>query len=95
VLREGVTNVIRHSGSRNCWVSVGSDCLEIEDDGRGPVTDPALVPAPLGAQDVPAALRAAGSGLAGLSVRAAQVGALIAVGAGPRGGTLLSVRRTA
>jgi len=71
VLREGVTNVIRHSGSRNCWVTVERDCLEIEDDGRGPVTNPALVPAPLGAVDGPSALRTAGSGLAGLAERAA------------------------
>ncbi|GAB3575276.1 hypothetical protein GCM10027406_06540 [Leifsonia lichenia] len=35
VLREGVTNVIRHSGSRNCWVTVTSDTLQIDDDGRG------------------------------------------------------------
>ncbi|WP_431278475.1 histidine kinase [Leifsonia poae] len=35
VLREGVTNVIRHSGSRNCWVTVTHDSLEVEDDGRG------------------------------------------------------------
>ncbi|MGO4301410.1 sensor histidine kinase [Leifsonia sp. RAF41] len=95
VLREGVTNVIRHSGSRNCWVTVARDSLEIEDDGRGPVVDPGSVPAPLGAADTSATLRTAGSGLAGLAVRAAQAGAVLAVGAGARGGTLLSVRRTA
>ncbi|ERK70715.1 histidine kinase, partial [Leifsonia aquatica ATCC 14665] len=55
VLREGVTNVIRHSGSRNCWVTVGSDALAIEDDGLGP--------APVGS--VPAAAAVRGSGLAG------------------------------
>ena len=95
VLREGVTNVIRHSGSRNCWVTVGPDHLEIEDDGRGPVPDPALVPAPFGAVDASSAIRTGGSGLAGLRVRAAQAGAQLAVDAGPRGGTVLTVRRTA
>lgn len=35
VLREGVTNVIRHAGARNCWVTVTRDRLEIDDDGRG------------------------------------------------------------
>ncbi|MGO4536422.1 sensor histidine kinase [Leifsonia sp. 2MCAF36] len=95
VLREGVTNVIRHSGSRNCWVTVGSDSLDIEDDGRGPGPSPAVVEAPLGATDVASVIRTTGSGLAGLTVRAAEVGARVAVGAGPRGGTLLSVRRAA
>src|SRR4051812_29217897 len=95
VLREGVTNVIRHSGSRNCWVTVGPDHLEIEDDGRGPVPDPGLVPAPFGAVDASSAIRTGGSGLAGLRVRAAQAGAQLAVDAGPRGGTVLTVRRTA
>ncbi|WP_089907783.1 sensor histidine kinase [Leifsonia sp. 21MFCrub1.1] len=90
VLREGVTNVIRHSGSRNCWVTVGPESLDIEDDGRGPQGS-AQEPAPVGA-DV-SRVADGGSGLAGLSARAALVGARIAVGAGPRGGTLLSVRR--
>lgn len=90
VLREGVTNVIRHSGSRNCWVTVGPDRLDIEDDGHG--TGSALTPAPVGRTGVE---RTPGSGLAGLRARAAQVGASIAVDAGPRGGTLLTVRRTA
>ncbi|MEV8212848.1 histidine kinase [Leifsonia sp. NPDC077715] len=93
VLREGVTNVIRHSGSRNCWVTVGPDSLDIEDDGRG-ATSTAVVPAPVGAAGTSIA-RGDGSGLAGLSARAAQVGARVQLGPGPRGGTLLSVRRAA
>lgn len=94
VLREGVTNVIRHSGSRNCWVTVGPEALDIEDDGHGPEAR-ALSPAPVGTSPEQAGAGHGGSGLAGLSARAAQVGATIAVGGGPRGGTLLSVRRTA
>ncbi|RDV43937.1 two-component sensor histidine kinase [Leifsonia sp. ku-ls] len=89
VLREGVTNVIRHSGSRNCWVTVGPDRLDIEDDGRG--TSAATTPAPVGSSAVPA--DTPGSGLAGLRARAAQVGATVAVAPGPRGGTVLTVRR--
>lgn len=85
VLREGVTNVIRHSGSRNCWVTVGSDALAIEDDGLGP--------APVGS--VPAAAAVRGSGLAGLAERARTSGATVEIAAGTRGGTLLTVRRTA
>jgi two-component system, NarL family, sensor histidine kinase DesK len=34
VLREGVTNVIRHSGATHCEVRLGPRCLEISDDGR-------------------------------------------------------------
>ncbi|WP_295128083.1 sensor histidine kinase [uncultured Leifsonia sp.] len=82
VLREGVTNVIRHSGSRNCWVTVEPEMLRIEDDGRGP--------APVGSErrDL-----VRGSGIAGLAARAGESGAALTVEAGPRGGTLLTVRR--
>jgi two-component system sensor histidine kinase DesK len=34
VLREGVTNVIRHSGATHCEVRLGPRSLEIRDDGR-------------------------------------------------------------
>jgi two-component system sensor histidine kinase DesK len=33
VLREGVTNVIRHSGARRCEVRLGDSWIEIRDDG--------------------------------------------------------------
>ena len=39
VVREAVTNVVRHAGARNCSLRLtpvnGSCCLEIHDDGRG------------------------------------------------------------
>jgi two-component system sensor histidine kinase DesK len=35
-LREGVTNVVRHSGAGWCAVHVTADCVEVRDDGRGP-----------------------------------------------------------
>jgi two-component system sensor histidine kinase DesK len=35
VVREGITNVVRHSGATRCWVRVGPDCVEVVDDGRG------------------------------------------------------------
>ena len=35
-LREGVTNVVRHSGATWCGVQLTADCVEIRDDGRGP-----------------------------------------------------------
>jgi two-component system, NarL family, sensor histidine kinase DesK len=36
VIREGVTNVVRHSGASRCWVALSPSTVEILDDGRGP-----------------------------------------------------------
>jgi two-component system sensor histidine kinase DesK len=35
-VREGVTNVIRHSGASRCTVRLGSSGVEVSDDGAGP-----------------------------------------------------------
>jgi two-component system sensor histidine kinase DesK len=35
ILRESVTNVVRHSGAKNCWVGLERDAVMIGDDGRG------------------------------------------------------------
>ena len=35
-VREGVTNVIRHSGASHCTVRLGSTAVEVSDDGTGP-----------------------------------------------------------
>ena len=35
-VREGVTNVVRHSGASRCVVALTADSLEVRDDGRGP-----------------------------------------------------------
>ncbi len=35
-IREGVTNVVRHSGARSCTVRLGPASVEVADDGRGP-----------------------------------------------------------
>ncbi|MGW4247416.1 sensor histidine kinase [Nocardia sp. NPDC004722] len=35
VLREAVTNVVRHSGAEHCWVRVTPTSLEVSDDGVG------------------------------------------------------------
>ncbi|MCF0094431.1 sensor histidine kinase [Micromonospora sp. MH99] len=37
-VREGVTNVVRHSGARCCTIRVRPDGVEVGDDGRGPST---------------------------------------------------------
>ena len=35
VLREAVTNIVRHSGARHCWVHADAARIEIRDDGKG------------------------------------------------------------
>lgn len=35
-LREGVTNVVRHSGATWCGIQLTADRVEVRDDGRGP-----------------------------------------------------------
>ncbi|MFF1632760.1 sensor histidine kinase [Leifsonia sp. NPDC058248] len=88
VLREGVTNVIRHSGSRNCWVSVTRDSLEIEDDGKGMAAVGVV-----GAPDAALVAPAQGTGLDGLTARARQAGARVLVGVSSHGGVRLTVRK--
>jgi two-component system sensor histidine kinase DesK len=39
VIREGVTNVVRHSGARRCTVTVTPTTVEVRDDGHGRVAD--------------------------------------------------------
>lgn len=72
VLRESVTNVIRHSGAKRCVVRIRrepvSATLEVDDDGRG------------GGE------RRDGSGLAGIAERLAVVGGSLQAVAVPGGG---------
>jgi two-component system sensor histidine kinase DesK len=66
-LREGVTNVIRHSGAKQCWVELEPRRLSVRDNGSGVVQDGHVV-----------ARRASGhtgNGLTGLGERAAEFGA--------------------
>jgi two-component system sensor histidine kinase DesK len=75
-LREAVTNVVRHSGARNCWLTLrrseGAVILEVRDDGRG------LASAPAGrdAQGGGGVIGMSGdhSGLRGMSERLSAVG---------------------
>jgi two-component system sensor histidine kinase DesK len=78
-VREGVTNVIRHSHADNCTLRVTAGAagaaVEVTDDGAGP-----------------AAMNGhAGSGLAGLEQRARDVGGKVEAGALPGGGFRLAV----
>jgi two-component system sensor histidine kinase DesK len=77
-VREGTTNVIRHSGARRCEIRLerGTRGVEVEirDDGRGP-----------------AGGSSAGSGLSGLTERVADEGGCLEAGSGPVGGFRLRV----
>jgi two-component system sensor histidine kinase DesK len=42
VVREGVTNVLRHSGASRCRVRIGPSIVEITDDGTGTPADPSI-----------------------------------------------------
>lgn len=37
-IREGVTNVVRHSGARRCTVELAADQVVVADDGHGPLS---------------------------------------------------------
>jgi len=63
-VREGVTNVVRHSGATRCVITVRPDRVEISDNGRGPSEDGDH----------------GGSGLRGLRERAEACGAQLSVG---------------
>jgi two-component system sensor histidine kinase DesK len=80
VLREAVTNVIRHSGAGRCRVEAVCDArdvrLEVADNGRGP----------------PAAATPAGNGLTGVRERLAAVGGRLELDRAPDGGFRLVAR---
>jgi two-component system sensor histidine kinase DesK len=76
VLREAVTNVVRHSGAARCTVRMGDRWLEVADDG----------PDPDGAAPV------AGNGLTGLRERLAAVGGTLQVDRAASGGIRLIAR---
>ncbi len=76
-LREGVTNVVRHSGARQADLRLGRDqenvILQLEDDGRG------------------ANAFAPGNGLRGLRERVEARGGAVDYGPGPESGFRLQV----
>jgi two-component system, NarL family, sensor histidine kinase DesK len=81
-VREGATNVIRHSGAGHCCVKVtaglGEAGVEVIDDGLG--------------RDDAAANGHGGNGLEGLGERVARLQGQIEAGAGAAGGYKLAVR---
>jgi two-component system sensor histidine kinase DesK len=82
-VREGVTNVIRHSRARACRVTLARDAGEIRltvaDDGAGPTIASQLSP------------RTGGSGLPGLADRVRAVGGSVESGPRPEGGFRVAV----
>ena len=94
-VREGVTNVVRHSGATRCRIRVTASQTEISDDGCGPPAPADGTASRAGGRDGwPAghldALAgecgpASGHGLAGLRERAALAGATVSVGTLGRG----------
>lgn len=80
VLREGVTNVVRHAAASRVRVTLTRTALTIEDDGTG-LLDP------------DAASATPGNGLRGLRERADAVGARLTTGTSDLGGFRLRVER--
>jgi two-component system sensor histidine kinase DesK len=74
-LREGITNVVRHSQATSCEVRLGPSFVEVSDDGRGPTEN----------------VSSSGTGLAGLRERVQDAGGSLAVGRAASGGFLLRV----
>ncbi|MBO0852655.1 MAG: sensor histidine kinase [Nocardia sp.] len=63
VVREAITNVVRHSRARRCWIRVDADRIEIRDDGTG----------------LTGSGTCSGSGLTGLRERVRAAGGRLAV----------------
>jgi len=77
-VREGVTNVIRHSGASRCTVRLAATRVQVSDDGVGPGHRPDLG-------------NGSGHGLDGLRERAAAVGAALVTGPARPSGFELTV----
>jgi two-component system sensor histidine kinase DesK len=82
-VREGVTNVLRHSRATSCTITLGPDFVEVRDDGAGD--------AGAGVDGADAAGDAQGSGLAGLRDRMESAGLKVAADSLKTGGFRLRV----
>lgn len=91
VLREGITNVIRHAAASRVRVTLTRTTLTIEDDGTGST---AGATATAGARTGGAFDLTGGNGLRGLRERADAVGATLTTGTSDLGGFLLRVERS-
>ncbi len=73
-VREGVTNVIRHSGATRCTVRLAPREVEVRDDGTGPGTPDRSGAGPDGGSGT-----LSGRGIDGLRQRAAAAGATLVI----------------
>jgi two-component system sensor histidine kinase DesK len=89
-VREGSTNIVRHSGARHAGITVtvtgASASAELTDDGAGPPAGHGTATAGGGTGAPAAASAAAGTGLAGLTERAGRLGGTLLAGTGRNGG---------
>ncbi|MEU1043305.1 sensor histidine kinase [Streptomyces sp. NPDC005551] len=101
VVREAVTNVLRHSDATRCEITVEGTSerirLRVTDDGTGTGTgaDAGRAPSVQGADGTSACVTAprggvGGTGLKGLTERLATAGGFLEAGPGPRDGFLLT-----
>jgi signal transduction histidine kinase len=78
IIQEAVTNVVRHSGTRSCRVSIDQRdhelAIEVTDDGRGSTR------------------AGSGYGIAGMRERAAQLHGQLSAGPRPGGGFRVAAR---
>jgi two-component system sensor histidine kinase DesK len=81
VVREGVTNVIRHSRASACWIELEPTVLRVRDDGAGATHSGAGT--------------ASGNGLRGLRERAVESGAEISIDQGDTGFVLTARQASA
>jgi two-component system sensor histidine kinase DesK len=77
VIREGVTNVVRHSRASRCRIHISAAGVTIDDDGIGPVC-------------AGEAVSSSSTGLRGLRERVETAGGTLEVGAGELGGFALT-----
>ncbi|MDQ4490437.1 histidine kinase [Sinomonas sp. ASV486] len=101
-VREGVTNVLRHSQARRCEILLGPTSVTIADDGGGDAPSAASPPQTAGgttagvvaggASPVAAPTAGDGHGLRGLRERARALGATVETGPGPLDGFAVTVR---
>ena len=80
VVREGVTNVIRHSGASRCEIRLGDNWLEVRDNGEACM-----------ANVTSSRQSGGGHGLSGLAERVSESGGELDAGPLPEGGFLLRV----
>ncbi|EFC81141.1 two component transcriptional regulator, LuxR family [Parafrankia sp. EUN1f] len=93
VLREGVTNAVRHSGAQHVRVRVDGHSIEISDDGSGPPSAPASSRPGSGLDGLRERVAAVGGQLEAVSAVSAESAVSVAVTSGPAAAGMRPVRR--